>query len=860
MPPPQQESIPFLGIVILFFWIISSGGDGQAGYFTAPLLKQERLARQRHAFGVLNSTAWGDFQPQLATTDPLNNGTETGRWLNMTGFREVDGFAWEDLERFKTQCADLSRRLSPSLPGKSAIDAVQRGEDDGDGHVKEVNAWGEQVVGAVWQNATGIVKGSWARREASVSRSWADYNFTAMTPSISWVGTHGEWNRNLTASEGMVELRVEDEERYIHYDNIVDAGQDSSTTTGAVREVTVTMTVEDAGVDGSGSGSTYEMRLHGAHWPYQGNILVTTTSEKFAGIFGLPHLAPDENGFRSSQKLLNQTLREALDEKERSAFVDQGNPWTANVGGTEDGWNHSPHCEYVVYLQIHPLGQDGSPSMVGQRASADAVRDAVKMIEDELRYPTGAPIHHIPELQMSAIVYSPDCAFFLESKGPPEFPVAQGYNHLVGFKEEVWMYDVNFWTLTLAAIAFGQLYLLKLQMRESYTPSTMGRVSFWTCLVMVLADGILCALSAALALESTHFYLHALILTFALFMSTMIGGSFLNEIYRIQEPEWRPRERERAANNNSPPRQPSTPAPPQPDTLPRPVTAGAGNPSADLPIIIPSDQDIDAEIVENLTAGTTGTGTPQRGVVPFSTIVARLILFGSIISFLSLAARSWWKPVRNTFINTTLLIYLSLWIPQIIRNIQRNSRRAFSWQFMIGQSVLRILPISYFYLHPRNLIFSEPDWTAFAVLAGWLWMQLWVFYYQDVLGPRFGLPKGWLPEAWDYHPILCEDNLETGRLPIGLAPPSSPSSSPSTEKGSSPTHMRSIDCVICCEVLEVPVVKAGMEADPGGVAGLLERRKYMVTPCRHIFHSTCLEGWLRYRLQCPICREELPPL
>ncbi|PSR94310.1 hypothetical protein BD289DRAFT_459352 [Coniella lustricola] len=871
----STKSIPFLGIVVLFLWIISSGGDGQAGYFTAPLLKQERLARQRHAFGVLNSTAWGDFQPRLAT-DPVDDPETAARYLNMTGFREADGFAWEDLGRFKTQCADLSRRLSPSLPDRSAIDAAQVGVEKVDKGGKEVNAWGEQVVGAVWQNATGIVKGSWIRRPASVSRSWTNYNFTAMTPSISWIGTFGEWNRNLTASEGKMELRVEEEERYIPYDKVVDAGQGSSNIAGGVREVTVTMTVEDSGADGSGSGSTYEMRLHGVHWPNQGNMLVTTTSEKFAGIFGLPHLASDENGFRSSQRLLNQTLLEALKEKERSAFVDQGNPWTANVAGTEDGWNPSPHCEYVVYLQIHPLGQDGSPSMVDQRLSADAVRGAVKMIEDELRNPTGAPIQQVPELQMSAIVYSPDCAFFLESKGPPEFPAVQGYRHLVGFKEEVWMYDVNFWVLALAAIAFGQLYLLKSQMRESYTPSTMGRVSFWTLLGMVLADGIMCALSAALALESSNFYLHALILTFALFMSTVIGGSFLSEIYRIQEPEWRPRERERAANTstttntNSTPPQQSTPAPPraeaEAETLPQPVTASTGVAPAELPIIIPSDQDIDAEIIENLTTGAAAvpnagtTGTQQPGVVPFSTIVARLILLGSIISFLSLAARSWWKPVRNSFINTTLLIYLSLWIPQIFRNIQRNSRRAFSWPFMIGQSVLRILPISYFYLHPRNLIFSEPDWTAFAVLAGWLWSQLWILYYQDVLGPRFGLPKGWLPEAWDYHPVLCEDNLETGRLPIGLAPPSSPTASPTTDKGSNPTQLRSIDCVICCETLEVPVVKAGMEADPGGVAGLLERRKYMVTPCRHIFHSACLEGWLRYRLQCPICREELPPL
>jgi len=28
----------------------------------------------------------------------------------------------------------------------------------------------------------------------------------------------------------------------------------------------------------------------------------------------------------------------------------------------------------------------------------------------------------------------------------------------------------------------------------------------------------------------------------------------------------------------------------------------------------------------------------------------------------------------------------------------------------------------------------------------------------------------------------------------------------------------------------------------------------MVTPCRHVFHSNCLEGWMRFRLQCPNCR------
>lgn len=868
-------------VILLVFWLATSSNDGQSGYFGAPFLTQERLVRQRHAFSILNSTAWGDFNPRLMT-DPLN-GTEGTRYLNLTGFRQADGFSWGDLARFRERCLEWSRNTRPLLPAGG----------EGDGQHQTKSAWDIGLVGAVWQNATGIVKGPWVRRNASEHRIWSDYNLTAITPSLAWSGTHGEWYRNVTGSEGKMQLRVEDKRRTVEYD---DAGlvpdADRLSTGGFVREVAATLNLDDA-VSPDGSGSNYEMRLHGVHWPRQGNMLLTTTSEKFAGIFGLPHLAPHQTFFASSQKLLNQTIDEVLRKKEKSAFTDQSNPWASSA---EDAWNPSPHCEYIVYLQVHPLHQDGLPSKDAQGAPLDGARDLVKELEDELRYPTGAPIRYVPGLQMSAIIYSPDCAYFLETKGPPHFSELSGNTHLTGFKEEIWIWDVNLCVLAMAAIVLGQVYLLKSQMRESYTPSTMGRISFWTLIMMVLADGMMFALSAVLALDSAHFYLRALILTFALFMSMMIGGSFLGEIYRVQESEWRRRERENAPNNGTP-RPSSTPSPPMAETLPRPVTASVATSQRDAPIIIPSDQDVDAEIAENVAAGAAavpnlGTAGPQQvRVMPFSTIVARLIVFGSFVCFMSLASMSWWKPLRNAFINATLFAYLSFWIPQIWRNIQRNSRRAFSWPFMVGQSVLRITPIAYFYLYPDNMVFSESDWTSFLVLAGWLWLQLWIFFFQDVLGPRFGMPKGWMPEAWDYHPILREDNLESGGLPVGLVPSSSTPTSPilermrslslssgeadravrekdtsshtaSTNGNSHGIRIRAIDCAICCEVLEVPVVKAGEEAEPagGGVAGVLERRKYMVTPCRHIFHSPCLEGWLRFRLQCPICREELPPL
>jgi len=53
----------------------------------------------------------------------------------------------------------------------------------------------------------------------------------------------------------------------------------------------------------------------------------------------------------------------------------------------------------------------------------------------------------------------------------------------------------------------------------------------------------------------------------------------------------------------------------------------------------------------------------------------------------------------------------------------------------------------------------------------------------------------------------------------------------------------SIDCVICQDAILFPIRSS----------------LYMITPCDHLFHSTCLRPWLDHALQCPTCRLMLPP-
>ncbi|KAF5093051.1 hypothetical protein D0Z00_004267 [Geotrichum galactomycetum] len=75
----------------------------------------------------------------------------------------------------------------------------------------------------------------------------------------------------------------------------------------------------------------------------------------------------------------------------------------------------------------------------------------------------------------------------------------------------------------------------------------------------------------------------------------------------------------------------------------------------------------------------------------------------------------------------------------------------------------------------------------------------------------------------------------------------------------------SVDCAICMMPVELVLVprKLLMASSNRLVssAGLiLARRRYMVTPCQHVFHTGCMDKWMRSRLQCPICRNPLPPL
>ena len=566
---------------------------------------------------------------------------------------------------------------------------------------------------------------------------------------------------------------------------------------------------------------------------------------------------------------------------QEAEFGSVSNPWTSSPHNPSDALFPVPHCEFIVYLQQHP--------------NEDTNID-FNELEKELRFPTGASMPSAPTIRMSALIFSPDCGFVLESKGPPDFAPQEGL-HLNGRKLESYMRVARRCILAFAAVISTQVFLSIRQMKDASTPSTKSRISFYTIATMALGDGFACMGFMFVSMMIDAAFLPLIATAFLSFLGvSFFGMKFLMDIWTIQAPERQERPRGRAprwnetaaANGAPPPPASTTPAPTSivtaagADTLPLPATARRPADTGATPIVIPSDQDVDAESAESPdnvatqpAAQNTTLNTARREM---SALYSKFYFLLLGLVFLSLHATTWPIPLRSFYTNAICLTYLSFWLPQIKRNITRNCRRALRWEFVIGQSILRLTPIVYLYTVPRNVLFFGNDKNMAYIFIAWVWLQVWALASQDILGPRFFVPKGWAPPAYDYHPILRgEGDEESGStMPSGFteatssspAHPSIQSSQPRTGNSKVRPKTKVFDCAICTENISVPIIrKAGSSegesqgSTPAALStAVFARRAYMVTPCSHVFHSGCLEGWMRYRLQCPICRDDLPPL
>ncbi|XWS39448.1 hypothetical protein CRYUN_Cryun18bG0054900 [Craigia yunnanensis] len=167
----------------------------------------------------------------------------------------------------------------------------------------------------------------------------------------------------------------------------------------------------------------------------------------------------------------------------------------------------------------------------------------------------------------------------------------------------------------------------------------------------------------------------------------------------------------------------------------------------------------------------------------------------------------------HNFLRPVLLLLYSFWIPQIITNVIRDSRKPLHPHYILGMTTTRLAIPLYIFGCPHNFMRIEPDKSWCIWLGVFIGLQASILLLQHYLGSRWFIPHQILPKKYSYY------------------------------RRFDPDTNHATECVICMTVIDLTQRSSDC----------------MVTPCDHFFHSGCLQRWMDIKMECPTCRRSLPP-
>ncbi|KAF8669511.1 hypothetical protein HU200_051314 [Digitaria exilis] len=192
----------------------------------------------------------------------------------------------------------------------------------------------------------------------------------------------------------------------------------------------------------------------------------------------------------------------------------------------------------------------------------------------------------------------------------------------------------------------------------------------------------------------------------------------------------------------------------------------------------------------------------------------------------------------HNFLRPLLLLMYSFWVPQIVTNVIKDTRKPLHPQYILGMTVTRLAIPLYIFGCPSNFMRIEPDKKWCIAVTVFMGIQAAVLLLQHYLGSRCFIPRQILPEKYCYHRKVEDSSNQP------------------------------IDCVICMTTIDLTqrtseymvIVKYFRHLTLQTViTGHSLYSRLQVAPCEHIFHSGCLQRWMDIKMECPTCRRALPP-
>ncbi len=212
---------------------------------------------------------------------------------------------------------------------------------------------------------------------------------------------------------------------------------------------------------------------------------------------------------------------------------------------------------------------------------------------------------------------------------------------------------------------------------------------------------------------------------------------------------------------------------------------------------------------------------------------------------------------------------LLTWTPQILFNIYYNNRISLPWSYIILISIYRLFIPCYFRINKNNFFLISPDYPFSIFIIFLMLIQIYILYYQSIKGSRFFLPEKYKKRKFEFYKnkeeiMNLNSNANNIECVICLNPLFD------EENENNPNMKLFLNDFITLDQNEhVQILKDNNNINEKKTNWKdkfislfefserslnFEKKKYIMTPCKHYFHSKCLEMWFQRKRECPNCR------
>ena len=238
-----------------------------------------------------------------------------------------------------------------------------------------------------------------------------------------------------------------------------------------------------------------------------------------------------------------------------------------------------------------------------------------------------------------------------------------------------------------------------------------------------------------------------------------------------------------------------------------------------------------------------------------------LIFYGSILFS--------YVYIREILIKYNIFLFISFWLFQIIYSTVYRLKPSYSKKYILISSINKIFIAVYLKGNKYNFLELKPNYFKITIIVIIVLIECIILILQKNVCTQILIPKKYRKTSFNYYRnhvdiskhisqnkdcVICLDSLIDDN----------------NNENDDSKNNNTIDNINYKNVHNSNNIfkkNKFLKKIYSKIKNFLDslknenvKKKYMITPCDHVFHTQCLEKWMELKNECPYCRQKIPSI